>query len=213
MAAPGTAYDDDVLGKDPQVGDMVDYVQTSDDNGGVHTNSGIPNRAFYLAATALGGNAWEQAGPIWYAALTSGIGADTDFAGFARATVTAAAAVSDQARTAVEQAWTTVGVLAGAGGAASGGSSGGAASATVAVRRSGGVAGRVLTGQATLGEDPRSTRIVQLLSDVDLRGLAGSTPQPDRFVYAFSVNGEEVTVGEQDLTPELEELAALLIDR
>ncbi|MGW7595389.1 M4 family metallopeptidase, partial [Streptomyces rubiginosohelvolus] len=56
MKAPGTAYDDDVLGKDPQPGTMDDYVHTSRDNGGVHINSGIPNHAFYLAATALGGN-------------------------------------------------------------------------------------------------------------------------------------------------------------
>ena len=47
MKAPGTAYDDPVLGKDSQPGDMAHYVQTSEDNGGVHTNSGIPNRAFY----------------------------------------------------------------------------------------------------------------------------------------------------------------------
>jgi hypothetical protein len=32
---------------------------TRHDNGGVHVNSGIPNHAFYLAATALGGSAWE----------------------------------------------------------------------------------------------------------------------------------------------------------
>ena len=70
---------------------MDDYVDTEDDNGGVHTNSGIPNKAFHLAATAIGGKAWEGAGQIWYAALTSGIAADTDFAGFADATVTAAA--------------------------------------------------------------------------------------------------------------------------
>ena len=62
MAHPGTAYDDPTLGKDPQVGDMADYVDTTDDNGGVHTNSGIPNRAFYLAATAIGGDTWEGAG-------------------------------------------------------------------------------------------------------------------------------------------------------
>jgi Zn-dependent metalloprotease len=37
--------------------------------GDVHTNSGIPNRAFSVAASALGGNAWDAAGPIWYAAL------------------------------------------------------------------------------------------------------------------------------------------------
>ena len=72
MAAPGTAYDDPVLGRDPQVGHMDDYVETDDDNGGVHLNSGIPNRAFQLAATAIGGNTWAGAGAIWYAALTGG---------------------------------------------------------------------------------------------------------------------------------------------
>ena len=62
MKAPGTAYDDDVLGKDPQPDSMDSYVRTSADNGGVHINSGIPNRAFYLVARTLGGNAWEAPG-------------------------------------------------------------------------------------------------------------------------------------------------------
>ncbi|MFF2506269.1 M4 family metallopeptidase [Streptomyces sp. NPDC058067] len=88
MKAPGTAYDDDQLGKDPQPATMADYVQTSSDNGGVHINSGIPNHAFYLLATALGGNAWERAGQIWYDALTGGeLAADADFAAFAQLTV------------------------------------------------------------------------------------------------------------------------------
>ena len=39
------------------------------DNGGVHINSGIPNRAFYLAAVESGGYAWEKAGKIRYIAL------------------------------------------------------------------------------------------------------------------------------------------------
>lgn len=59
MSHPGTAYDDPMLGKDPQPGHMDDYIKTREDNGGVHLNSGIPNRAFYLAAKALGGFAWE----------------------------------------------------------------------------------------------------------------------------------------------------------
>ena len=46
MKAPGTAYNDPVLGKDPQPDHMKDYVNTSSDNGGVHINSGIPNYAF-----------------------------------------------------------------------------------------------------------------------------------------------------------------------
>jgi len=66
MKSPGEAYDDPVLGKDPQPAHMRDFVETTTDNGGVHTNSGIPNHAFYLLATKLGGNAWDKAGEIWY---------------------------------------------------------------------------------------------------------------------------------------------------
>jgi len=45
MKAPGTAYDDLVLGRDPQPADMDHFAKTTDDNGGVHINSGIPNHA------------------------------------------------------------------------------------------------------------------------------------------------------------------------
>lgn len=69
MKAPGTAYDDPLLGKDPQPAHMNDYVHTDKDNGGVHINSGIPNRAFYVVAREIGGHAWEKAGLIWYVAL------------------------------------------------------------------------------------------------------------------------------------------------
>lgn len=69
MKEPGSAYDDDVLGKDPQPGHMDAYVDTAQDNGGVHINSGIPNHAFYTIATTLGGNSWEAAGRILYATL------------------------------------------------------------------------------------------------------------------------------------------------
>jgi Zn-dependent metalloprotease len=54
MMAPGTAYDDRQLGKDPQPDHMRGYVVGRSDNGGVHTNSGIPNKAFFLLATNLG---------------------------------------------------------------------------------------------------------------------------------------------------------------
>ena len=114
MKAPGTAYDDDVLGKDPQPASMTDFIVTTDDNGGVHLNSGIPNRAFYLAADAIGGNAWDGAGQIWYDTLTAGsIRADSDFAEFAGATADAAFVRfgDDSAEhRAVLEAWTTVGV-------------------------------------------------------------------------------------------------------
>ena len=69
MAAPGTAYDDPEIGADPQVGHMDDYVETTADNGGVHLNSGIPNKAFQLAAVAIGGTSISGAGRVWYDAL------------------------------------------------------------------------------------------------------------------------------------------------
>ena len=79
MSAPGTAYDDPLIGKDPQPGHMDDYVQTSKDNGGVHINSGIPNRAFYVTARELGGSAWEKAGQIWYVTLSDKLDLRSDF--------------------------------------------------------------------------------------------------------------------------------------
>ena len=98
MAHPGTAYDDPVLGKDPQPGHMDDYIDTTDDHGGVHLNSGIPNRAFHLAATAIGGSSAEGAGRIWYAALTGGLSSRADFATFAAATVAAAGQHTERSR-------------------------------------------------------------------------------------------------------------------
>ncbi|MFI9362695.1 M4 family metallopeptidase [Kitasatospora sp. NPDC053057] len=113
LKAPGTAYDDPDLGKDPQPSTMDDFVRTSRDNGGVHINSGIPNRAFYLTASALGGHAWERAGEIWYRTLTGGdLASDADFATFARQTVaTARSLFGDGDETqAVLKAWSEVGV-------------------------------------------------------------------------------------------------------
>lgn len=69
LKEPGSAYDDPILGRDPQVSHMANYVDTIEDNGGVHINSGIPNKAFYIAATESGGFAWEKIGKIWYTSL------------------------------------------------------------------------------------------------------------------------------------------------
>jgi Zn-dependent metalloprotease len=114
MKAPGTAYDDPLLGKDPQPAHMDDFVRTLDDNGGVHINSGIPNRAFYLAAVALGGNAWERAGRIWYETLRdSQLRSNTGFRRFAGLTVRTAGRLYGQggeAQRAVAEAWAEVGL-------------------------------------------------------------------------------------------------------
>ncbi|RJK97033.1 M4 family metallopeptidase [Vallicoccus soli] len=114
MAAPGTAYDDPRLGRDPQPGHMDDYVETDEDDGGVHINSGIPNRAFHLTATALGGSAWERAGQVWYDTLTGGsLARDADFAAFAAATAAAAGArygAGSPEQEAVRAGWAGVGL-------------------------------------------------------------------------------------------------------
>lgn len=85
MKEPGTAYDDDLLGKDPQPAHMDGYVHTADDNGGVHINSGIPNKAFYEIARELDGNSWDRAGRILYATLGNPqLRPTSDFRRFAR---------------------------------------------------------------------------------------------------------------------------------
>ncbi|MCX4525787.1 MULTISPECIES: M4 family metallopeptidase [unclassified Streptomyces] len=114
MKAPGTAYDDDELGKDPQPATMDDYVDTYSDNGGVHINSGIPNHAFYVVATELGGKAWERAGQIWYDTLTGGeLSSKATFKDFARLSLAAAVARYGDGgaeHQALQKAWSTVGV-------------------------------------------------------------------------------------------------------
>jgi Zn-dependent metalloprotease len=115
MKAPGTAYNDPLVGKDPQPDNMDDYVKTNQDNGGVHINSGIPNRAFYLATTEIGGNAWEKAGRIWYRTLRhAGLKPSARFIRFAQLTLEVSGAIYGQGsdeRKAVRNAWQKVKVL------------------------------------------------------------------------------------------------------
>jgi Zn-dependent metalloprotease len=114
MKAPGTAFDDPMLGKDPQPAHMKKFVRTYDDNGGVHINSGIPNHAFYLAATNLGGYAWEKAGRIWYESLRDKqLRRNSGFQRFAKITLRNAArlySANSVELKAVRDAWMQVGV-------------------------------------------------------------------------------------------------------
>jgi Zn-dependent metalloprotease len=117
MKEPGTAYDDPVLGRDPQPGHMRDYVQTYEDNGGVHINSGIPNHAFFLMAVAIGGYAWEKAGQIWYVAARDKFRSNTDFQGAADLTHAVAGELfgpDGAEQQAVEYGWQGVGITVGA---------------------------------------------------------------------------------------------------
>ena len=211
MAAPGTAYDDPRLGRDPQVGHLDDYVETDEDNGGVHLNSGIPNKAFHLAATRLGGTSWDGAGAIWYAALTSReVGPRAGFAEFAAAAVRHAGDAADV----VAKAWSDVGVGPAAGGRQpSAGRPAAAAAWVVEVRRSGGFTGLTSSGRLDLAtDDPRIPEVRELLARVRLEPGPVSSPQPDRFVYSFRVaGGHPVEVAEQDLSDDLRRLAEVVL--
>lgn len=223
MKAPGTAYDDPQLGKDPQPATMADYVETTDDNGGVHLNSGIPNHAFYLAATAIGGKAWEGAGRVWFDVLTGGaLTATADFATFARLTVEAAgrryAAGSAQA-SAVRSAWEQVGVLTASDSAPSAppapvpSGTPVPAGTHVQVRRTGGLAGQRRARTVALDElpDEDAQGWRALLTDHRLQELAAGAPTraiPDAFTYhvACPPEGEEVTLPEHGIPEPVRDL-------
>ncbi|KAI1200130.1 metalloprotease [Nemania serpens] len=113
MKAPGTAYNDPRFGKDPQPDNFKNYKATSDDNGGVHLYSGIPNKAFYLTAVAFGGYSWEKAGKIWWETMQSGqIPPKCTFVQFADVTVDKAEELfGDDAAAVVRKSWTQVGVV------------------------------------------------------------------------------------------------------
>jgi Zn-dependent metalloprotease len=111
MEHPGTAYaDDPALGSDPQPGHMDDLYTGPADSGGVHLNSGIPNRAFVLCARAVGGHAWETPGAIWYEAMLQ-LPRTAQFADLAKITARIAGDRFDAAtRKAVRAAWKQVGL-------------------------------------------------------------------------------------------------------
>jgi Zn-dependent metalloprotease len=113
MEHPGTAYADDPdLGSDPQPAHMKNLYTGGADNGGVHLNSGIPNRAFALAAKALGGKAWETVGRVWYDAMLQ-LSRDSQFKDMVAITVQIAGDKSrfgKDVKKAVQDAWKKVGL-------------------------------------------------------------------------------------------------------
>jgi Zn-dependent metalloprotease len=112
MENPGTAFvNDPDLGTDPQPNHMSKLFTLPFDNGGVHINSGIPNRVFVLVAKELKGNAWDVAGRIWYdtmLALTS----TSQIADCAKVSVQIAGGpkFGAAAKKAVKAAWKKVGI-------------------------------------------------------------------------------------------------------
>ena len=109
LKAPGSAYTDPTVGKDPQVAHFRDFVSMADDSGGIHANSGIPNKAFYEAAMKIGTDA---AGRIWLDALKE-FKPGVDFPKASRTIIAVAARLhgaGSREAAAVRAAWKAVGL-------------------------------------------------------------------------------------------------------
>ena len=94
---------------------------SSSDYGGVHTNSGIPNKAFHLVAKGgahrkggtMVGIGLQDAARIWFLAFTQYMSPGTNFAGARTATIEAARSLfgaTSPKVVAVGEAWSLVGV-------------------------------------------------------------------------------------------------------
>lgn len=92
-----------------QPGHMRDYVYTNADNGGVHTNSGIPNKAGYNTINSIGVSKAEN---IYYRALTVYLGPYSNFSDTRAALLQSAADYYGYGSeyNAVANAWSNVGV-------------------------------------------------------------------------------------------------------
>lgn len=94
-----------------QPDNMSSYVYTTSDNGGVHTNSGIPNKAAYLVAKSIGNT---ETAAIYYRALTVYFTSTTNFHDARLALVQAAAdlyGTGSAEAAAVNNAFNTVGII------------------------------------------------------------------------------------------------------
>jgi len=105
---------------------MSNYRNTQQDNGGVHTNSGIINNAAFLM-TAGGTNpvsktevkfgiGWEKSEKLWYRAATQYFTSSTNFAQAAQGVTQAAKDIqlTQNEQNIVECAWKAVGIATGA---------------------------------------------------------------------------------------------------
>ncbi len=111
--------------KGRQPGHMAEFVRTSQDNGGVHINSGIVNNAAFLMT--MGGTqarskiqvargiGWESLAKVFYRANTEYLMQSSDFKAAANATAKAATdlKLSENDVKVIDCAWKAVGVLTG----------------------------------------------------------------------------------------------------
>ncbi|MGX0076169.1 M4 family metallopeptidase [Staphylococcus warneri] len=87
---------------------MKYYSKTQEDNGGVHTNSGIPNKAAYLTIKRIGKDKAEQ---IYYRTLTHYLSSNSDFEDAKKSLHQAALDLYDKSTAdQVNQSWEDVGV-------------------------------------------------------------------------------------------------------
>lgn len=125
MKSPGTAYavtKGSTKANDLQPAHMKDYSHRADndDSGGVHINSGIPNKAFYLFTSKVGGQSWKIPGKIWYSTIVNATFGEIEsssrkrvatFAQFAQATLETADELFPHHSDKLASAWREVGVL------------------------------------------------------------------------------------------------------
>ena len=80
------------------------------------------------------------------------------------------------------------------------------------VRRTGGFAGMVADGEVDLDDgNGRAAELAVLVDRIDLREVAGGTPKPDMYVYAFDLCGDRATVPEHHLTGDLRRVAGQVV--
>ncbi|HEY0740348.1 MAG TPA: M4 family metallopeptidase [Chryseosolibacter sp.] len=75
---PGNAFNNPLMGKDPQPSHMKNYYSGPQDHQGVHINSGIPNKVFYLVSLGI---TTKRAGQLWFETLKN-LSANTNFKQF-----------------------------------------------------------------------------------------------------------------------------------
>ena len=199
---PGTAYDDPKLGKDPQVGSMADYVDTTDDNGGRahqlrHPQPGLPPRRDGDRRPLLGGRRQDLVRR-----------ADLGHRGRTPTSPGSRPRPSRRRRPSPRPA-DAVALGVGAGRRHPGGGHGrpgspptrAATPTVVTVAGPAGSPGVRRAGRSTLGDDPRTAEVESLIGRIDFRGVPPASRSPTGSSTPSTVRGEQVTVGEQDLTP------------
>jgi Zn-dependent metalloprotease len=112
------AYDDPVIGKDTQPKYMKDFIVAPNDEehdwGEVHSNSGIPNHAFYLFNQKLGGKTWlNDSLKIWYYSILKqyNLSANATFEEFANKTIEIADMLNNTVTSKLAKSWEEVGVF------------------------------------------------------------------------------------------------------